>query len=256
MSSTIAVLEKLRQGFVSELPEKIDEIEEHILACVEGGDFEEEFQEAYRKTHSLKGTGGTFGIPILTSICHQLEDVLTLWETESFGVAGTHQARCLDYVDLLRQASDILIARLDDFSFIGSRLRELQDIDFKGKLRVLLVDGSRTTREICKQTISEYNADVVEMADGYESLSRLLHERFDVLIAGKEIGLLNGHMLISVVSQLQSDTHSITTILITSSKQERFAKKRSSDPTAVVNKGVAMVSELEAQFDALSARGK
>lgn len=254
MNSTAAVLEKLRQNFVSELPEKIDEIEEHVLACVEGADFEAEFQEAYRKVHSLKGTGGTFGVSILTSICHQLEDVLALWEKESFGVAGKQQARCLDYIDLLRQASDILIERVEDFASISERLRALQEDDFKGKLRVLLVDSSRTTREICKQTISAYNAEVVEMTDGYESLRRLLHERFDVLITGKEIGLLNGHMLISVVSQLKSDSHNITTIMITSSAKERLPKNRCSDPSVIVNKGVSMISELQAEFDALTTR--
>ncbi len=253
MGSTANVLEKLKQNFISELPEKIDDIEEHILACSEGDDFEASFQEAYRKTHSLKGIGGTFGVPVITSICHQLEDVLTLWDKESLGMAGPHQSRCLDYVDLLRQAYEVLREGGDDFEPVREHLRQFQKEDCNNKLRVLLVDGSRTTREICKKTIAPYHVEIVEMSDGYEALGRLLNEHFDVLIASKEIGLLNGQMLISIVAGLALDKRDMKTIMITSSNKNLHSTHQAT-PTLVVKKGVAMIGELEAQFDAISNR--
>ena len=251
MNSTAAVLARLKQSFISELSEKIDDIEEDLLACTEGHDFSEVFQEAYRKTHSLKGTGGTFGVLIITSICHQLEDTLTLWESEQFANVAQRQARCLDYIDLLRRVSDTLSDGGSDFDQVAEYLRQLQgDGD---KLRVMLVDNSRTTREICKQAIAEYNVEIVEMQDGYEALGRLLHEHFDVLIAGKEVGLLDGQMLISIVSQLRGAASKVHTIMITSSKQDFSGKKRCSDPAQVVSKGAKMVSELQAGFQQLKA---
>ncbi len=256
MNSTVSVLKKLKQDFISELPEKIDGIEEHILACSEGDNYDEAFQEAYRKTHSLKGIGGTFGVPIITSICHQLEDVLNLWDKEALGMAGSHQSRCLDYIDLLRQSCEILQEGGEDFEHIREIQHQFQEEDFKNKLRVLLVDSSRTTREICKQTIQAYHAEVIEMTDGYEALGRLLNERFDVLIAGKEIGPLNGQMLISIVSELALNKRNLKTIMITSSSQQSSRKKPHSAPSLVVKKGVEMINELEAQFDALSSQKK
>lgn len=251
MNSTAAVLERLKQGFIGELADKIDDIEEDILSCREGCDFSGEFQEAYRKTHSLKGTGGTFGISIITSICHQMEDTLTLWENEHFSNSQRCQARCLDYIDLLRRVSDTLSAGGNDFDQVAEYLRQLQgDGD---KLRVMLVENSRTTREICKQAIAQYNVEIVEMQDGYEALGRLLTEHYDVLIAGKEIGALDGQMLISIISQLRNATSKIYTIMMTSSQQDFSTKKRSSDPALVVTKGVSMISELQDKFQQLSS---
>ena len=34
---------------------------------------DDNIQELYRNIHSLKGTGGTLDLPIITSICHQFE---------------------------------------------------------------------------------------------------------------------------------------------------------------------------------------
>ncbi len=248
MTSTAAVLEKLKQEFIAELPEKIQEIEEHILAVDEGADFDALFQEVCRKVHSLKGSGGTFGISLITSICHQLEDALTQWREFSYGVSGERQKRCLDYVDLLCQVSDVLNSGTCDLSSITESLREMQGIDLKDRLRVMLVDSSRTTREICKQAIQPYNVEVVEMVDGYEALGRLLNEHFDILIVGKEVGLLNGPALISVVSGLVGKT--LHSILLTSSK-DSVISLRVSEPSVVVNKGVEMVNELQALFKAI-----
>lgn len=248
MNSTLVVLEQLKQSFISELPDKISAIENDLLDCTEGNRGGEPFQSAYRRTHSLKGAGGTFGVSIFTAICHQLEDILTLWESKSFSHLVEYQARCLDYIDLLRQASEIIVSDASNFDSINEKLRTMQLVYLKDKLKVLIVDSSRTTRSICRQTISDFDVEVVEMDDGYEALGRLLYERFDVLIAGKEIGALNGEMLISLMSRRLDD---MTMIMITSSNQNIIIEPKVLTSTIVVKKGSSMIADIHAQFEAI-----
>ena len=68
------MLLQLRKTFLEDMPEKLDRLESLLLEIEKNGDGGEVFNELYRIVHSLKGSGGTHGLHIITTICHQLED--------------------------------------------------------------------------------------------------------------------------------------------------------------------------------------
>jgi len=72
MEAFQALLEGMRADFLAELPERCDSFDESILALEKSPDDREAFNELYRGVHSLKGSGGTHGLSIITTLCHQL----------------------------------------------------------------------------------------------------------------------------------------------------------------------------------------
>jgi len=94
---------QLRNTFLEDMSEKLDRLDQLLVAMEGVGVDSDSFNEFYRIIHSLKGNGGTFGLHIVTTICHQLEDLLN---TTDGGTKYTPAliTISLNYVDLLRMA--------------------------------------------------------------------------------------------------------------------------------------------------------
>jgi chemotaxis protein histidine kinase CheA len=60
------MLRQLRASYVSELGEKLNEIEGDLLALEDAARFAQSFAMTYRRVHSLKGSAGTYGAPSLS----------------------------------------------------------------------------------------------------------------------------------------------------------------------------------------------
>lgn len=66
-------LQALQQSYASELPGKIDEIERHWQSLLSTGWNEDTVAEIHRKSHSLAGSGTSFGFPDVSHSARQLE---------------------------------------------------------------------------------------------------------------------------------------------------------------------------------------
>lgn len=251
MRNATELLEKLKQGFVSDLPDRINDIEADILALARSSGFPEDFHEAYRKIHSLKGSGGMHGLPVITTICHQLEDVISLVDGVPEQYTIELQNRLLAYVDLLRQSQALIAQGKSDFSVITDKLHALLNSYSAHRGRVLIVDASKVTQEMCAHAVEQVNAESVVMDDGYQALARLLTEKFDVLITGVEIGMLSGPAMISAIKISGGVNRDIPAIVITSSSAGAQAPKRRSDPTLVVKKGRDLTDRIQAEVNKL-----
>lgn len=115
----------MRESFLDELAESCDRIENLTLAVERSPADRESFNGLYRDVHSLKGSGGTHGIGIITAVCHQLEKFLT----EVAGATGfdkTFAKRALAYVDLLRRIENPARAETQEYSAIEKDLEALR----------------------------------------------------------------------------------------------------------------------------------
>ncbi len=76
-------LEKMQQGFLVQLPQRMRMMESELLEVQEAMQEEKSdllhdlLMQAYRSAHSLTGAGGTFGLPEVTEKARELEVVLT-----------------------------------------------------------------------------------------------------------------------------------------------------------------------------------
>ncbi len=68
--------DSIRDDFLSELPDKITEIEESILNYETNPDQTESIKEVYRNIHSIKGSSSSFNFPELTVILQQFEELI------------------------------------------------------------------------------------------------------------------------------------------------------------------------------------
>jgi chemotaxis protein histidine kinase CheA len=244
------VLQKLKEKYLTELPAKIDDMEEIALRMENRNGFLENSPELYRLAHSLKGSAGSYGFPDLTAICHRVEDYL---EPENFDVSsapGDVSDLILRHIDLMREYVLLVQDGETLFSHIGDKLNSLKRDNLAEIYSGLLVDGSLTTSQLCLSTLKQYPIEFTVVQDGITALERLLAEDFDILITAMELVNLNGLALVAASHMSSRSKETISTVLITSHNIESHG--RGSDPDFVVLKDENMASNLCAVIEEIN----
>ncbi|MFZ2406886.1 MAG: Hpt domain-containing protein [Methylobacter sp.] len=205
------LLAGMRDDFVRELPDRCDLLEQGVLALERGG--AGAFDELYRQIHSLKGAGGTFGVPVSTSICHQFESFISAARGRFDPLAVSY---ALSYVDLLRRVAEapeqdgvLTIA-------IEQDLEQLRISSMPGCASVLLVEPSVATRKFCQGVLEPLSVRLVSQDRGLSALELLLHQPFDLLVAARELPDLNALALVAALRESGGRNKDIPVILISS----------------------------------------
>ncbi len=193
------LLLQLRQAYLSELPERADELEMLILEIKNAGLNADRFNDLYRRIHSLKGSGGTHGAHIITAICHSFEDFLTSINQQTSLQSTAHIDIALNFVDLLRNAALRLKNNSDDFGDIEVTLNELRQKAFTPRYSALVVVHGGAIISIVGQVLKNHGCRMVLMKDGFHALGRALVEPFDMVITSLELPGLNGSAMISAL---------------------------------------------------------
>lgn len=237
------ILQQLRNTFLEDMQEKLDRLDQLLVAMEETGVDRESFNEFYRIIHSLKGSGGTFGLHIVTTICHQLEDQLNTTDGGAKYPPGLI-AISLNYVDLLRMTLEQIHAGNTDFPLIEERLNGLRKQLTKKQFRVLIVDNSKLSTQIYLMALAELPVQPVIIDDGLVALRRVLTEHFDLLITTNEIPVLSGTALIGALKLSATRNHGINTILITSNRKIATYINRSTDADCIIVKDAELAQNL------------
>lgn len=234
------VLQELRQGFLLDLPGRLDEIENLILALPQRSVFAEKFSVLLREIHSIKGIAGTYRIHVITSICHSLEDRLNC-SMDVEDVSELPINNWLKYIDLIRQS--IVHALTDNiFDEIEHALFGLKSDGTELISSGLLVTSSKSITSVCQQLCVDEINQLTIVDDGYLALGWVLREKFDYLIASNEISGLNGTALIAALRLSDSENKNMPVVLLTS-KNISFTK-RLMDPDYIVVRDANFVQNL------------
>jgi len=215
--STLDVLAELKESYLNNLPTQLDEMETLILQLEKKrGDYKENFESLYRKAHSLKGSAGTLGYQIVTSICHQLEDFLSSSLADEESVNQDKIDSVFSYLDLLREANSQLENKATDFIGILDKLESIKKKESDHELKGLFVGpASQVYSQMCLSLFEQLNIQCASIENGMTALQRLLHEHFDFLITSKENLELNGLAIIAALRLNHGKNQKIKTILIT-----------------------------------------
>lgn len=227
-----AMLRQLRVSYVAELGEKLDDVEVALLALEDAARFAQNFEDSYRRVHSLKGSAGTYGIPIISKICHQLEEFLNLTVDAPEKVSRSVLDQCLAHVDLMRQAREMVTRGAEHFQDIEERLEGLRGALLGNRYSVMVVETSKVNVRLCSEIMSAFPLHLTVLDNGVHALDRLLHERYHILITGHEIKMLNGIALVAAVRLSHRHNQNIKAILLSSQKQRLF--RRDVDPDYVI----------------------
>ncbi len=239
MEAFQALLGGMRADFLAELPERSDSFEGSILTLEKSPGDREAFNELYRGVHSLKGSGGTHGLSIITTICHQLENLLS--ETEARQEFSTAFAtRALAYVDLLRQVEPAARQAQPNFSAIVAELETLHRLRLQRRKAGLIAESSSVMTGLYQKALETLPLQLTVVDDGLTALARLLHEPFDFVIVGRELKELNGLALMIAVRAAKARNQDIPAILVSSKRgslpdQARFSATLSRDQKLAEN---------------------
>lgn len=205
------LLAEMQADFLDELPERCNRIEERVMALErqESGAFD----ELYRQVHSLKGSGGMFGVPVITTICHQFESFISEVHTRFNRQAAS---AALAYVDLLRKTAKASGREGAVLAGIEQALERLRLSSLSGRASVLLVEPSEAMRKLYAEVFADKPIHLVTLDSGLAALERMLHEPFDLLVASRELSDLNAIALLAAVRESGSRNKDIPVILVSS----------------------------------------
>jgi CheY-like chemotaxis protein len=223
------LLLQLRNDFLEELPDRIDDAEPLVLALERDRHASEVFDTLYCQIHSLKGLAGTHGVPTITHICHHFEDTLTELAGQGSNTRDITDT-LLSHLDLMRRASQLAGNTEDaDFSSINKELEQIRQGRQKGKCVGLIVEGSAFMAHLYTNCLDDQHVEITVEADGLEALSRLLREKYDFVIMGAETKSLNGIALLYALRAASGINRNIRTIMVTSRATPRFAEGMAPD---------------------------
>lgn len=215
MEAFQALLEGMRADFLAELPERCDRCDDLILTLEISPNDREAFNELYRSVHSLKGSGGTHGLSIITALCHQLENLIS--ETDARrGFGEVFATRALAYVDLLRQVERVACQTHPDCSAIETELEVLRQLTLQRRKAGLIAESSIMMAGLYQKALEALPLQLTVIDNGLAALGRLLHEPFDFVIVGGELKELNGMALMAALRTAQARNQSIPAILVSS----------------------------------------
>ena len=215
MDQVDRLLRQLAEAFLTELLDHCDDAEADLLLLENKFDTEV-FNRLFGLVHSIKGSGGTHGFGMITSIGHQFESALIEWQSSP---SRDSLPVLLGFVDLLRQAADLL-SKSADLTGLKQQLEKLcLDSDQVSK-RVLLVESSRIMQQLCQQVLADLAVQVNTFDDGLNALNELLHSRYDCLIIGRQLNSLNGSAVVAAVRESDSPNHNIPVLMLSTDQRQ------------------------------------
>jgi len=236
------MLAELRVGFVADLPSRLQEVEDLILALKGSGSFVEDYQDIYRHVHSIKGSAGTHGLHIISTVCHALEDKVIEVEGHQDLISDAFIDSVLGFIDLLRTTLELINNNDEDFSTIENELDRLSgkgsEYDFRG---ILIMEGL-LQRKLVESAFEKFPVKFSYTTNGYDALGMLLKEPFDLLVTNMEVTDLQGLSVITALRMSNNRNNNIPSVLLTSGKKQVDSK--GVGPDYVVKKDSELLENL------------
>lgn len=215
LSAAQQVMQRLKADYLAEMPERLNSLEEMALQLSHVTDFPKIYDDFYRKTHSLKGSAGTYGLPVISAICHEMEENLSVAGQQGKGDDALVD-RCLGFIDLMRKVAGGASQGQSTFSEIEAALGGMRAARIGKRFTALLVEPSRVNTTLYLGVLKGLPVEFSVVESAYSALELLLHSRFDLVITGYETPMLNGAALIAAM-RLSGGNNALTpSILITS----------------------------------------
>lgn len=218
LSKAHLLMQRLKADFLADMPERLDSLEQISLQLPQADTYLQVFDELYRKTHSLKGSGGTYGLPVITAICHEMEEGLSSHAGQAGEGVDLLVDRCLGYIDLMRQVTTLASQGQQTFPEIESTLSTMRAARVGQRFTGLLVEPSRVNTTLYLGVLKGLPIEFSVIDSAYAALQLLLHSRFDLLISGYETPILNGAALIAAMRLCGCPNATTQAILITSNQ--------------------------------------
>ncbi len=234
------LLAGLRHDFLADLHDRCQLIESLLLQLEHEYDHLH-FEELYREIHSLKGSGGTHGIGLITNICHLFEDYLSQAKQAQSFEPELVQAG-LNMIDMLRSLGKLMLQANPEVQSIELQLQQLRLQLHAQTANILVVESSRSTCQILDQLLSPKGFRLVFCDDSLQALGRLIHEPFDLMLLAGACKPMNSNALLAALGQLDGPNRQLR-VLVMSSKGNELGKWP--NVRAIISRDQSLFEQLE-----------
>ncbi|WP_028573245.1 ATP-binding response regulator [Desulfonatronum lacustre] len=218
MDKIEALLRQMRRAFLNEMGERCDRLEQKIIQLERTPADRDVFEELYRGVHSLKGSGGTHGLHIITAICHQFENLLT----EASGACDFSDnciSKSLAYIDLLRKVQQVAGADDPDYASLEAELERLREPEKQRRIEVLMAEPSNIMQQVLRKALADQPVQITMVDDGIAAIELLMRHKFQVAVLARELVRLNGVAVVAAIRASQGRNAKIPFILLTSNPE-------------------------------------
>jgi len=230
-TSTQDYMAQITASFMASASERLDELDAVIDQLYNGrGDRGAMVVKLYHDIHSMKGNAGTFGFPLVSIICHRLEDYMEssrrLEQNEWLEVQkffDEMRAIIESGKDPKKERGEAILAALPSAAASGSREKTaVAPLDVK----VLLVLTSGVVRRALGTALSARGVDVVFVDNPLAALDLSLALKPDYVVSAQELSHFSGSELAGVLSVLNQTKH-VKFALLTSKENLLSGKEKS-----------------------------
>lgn len=245
-----------RNSYLREMKSDLQDVENLILDLSLAEGASERKQKLARQIHTIKGVAGSYGLHLLSAAAHRMEDLLAS--------ENPPQLENNEFVDRLLAHNDQLAAiakayLVGDEPFLNDMRREYPERKkpqaaeaklARGFNRVMIVEPSRATLQLCIRVLKEFGAtNVASVEDGYEALGWLLKEEFDAIITSLQVPTIDGQSLFTVLRAIPGPNTAKPMILLTASSTALDPER--ARPEHVIQKDVGLTKDLRATLTKL-----
>lgn len=117
-----AVLKKMRHAYLANLTKQLASVSALVMELKKSENYQVSYENLYRAIHSLKGTAGTYGVPIISAICLPFDEYLTATLEGRSRASDQQISTCLYFVDLLCRARSLAAEGRESFPEIEASL--------------------------------------------------------------------------------------------------------------------------------------
>lgn len=209
------ILQGLRLNFLEIVVNHCQDLEVLIVQLQEADKSSPAFEEIFRIVHSLKGSGGTHGVQLVTKVCHYIEDVLVDPTIAQFQEATID--RLLAFVDILKAIPSNEPSRHGQVCpQLQTQLDALKETTLSSKITVVLLEPSRSLRLFLHDMLVEMGFQVIVLQSSLQALQRLIHDPVDLMILTYENADLNGAAIVSAIRANRSINEIVPAVILSS----------------------------------------
>jgi len=193
-----------QKEYINETLEALDDVVNVLISLEklqsQGQSINDKINNLNRTIHTIKGSAGSHGFSFVSTICHQIEDVIQ--QVEHDGLTSKRCDNLISYVDLIREYFNTVdLSGLEDQHFpeLKQKLLGLTSYHITTDHKVLIVEPVKSIHRIYRQALEEYGIQLSFAHNAKDALVRLLEEDFDSLITANQMAILDGLRLTRMV---------------------------------------------------------
>ncbi len=237
-------LSELANEFLLNLDDDLDFLEKEILDLFESPSIDG-VRKIFAKVHSIKGSAGALGLEFISSICHNFEDQINLFNHHIDEAKGN---LFFKFVDLMREYKLAVLADDIDEDAFNIKLRSIAVKD--RKQRILIVQRTKSYIQRFTQILKERNVEIATARSGYDALGRILKEHFDIIVCDSQTGPINGIELVQILRIIDSSKKN--KIVLISGSHENLTPAEVGFPDYLITKDIDFFSHIRKVFSELT----